>query len=46
MHHYGKLFRFLTGDVETIKEVIQNTRENIDVDFTSQVAKREEGISY
>lgn len=42
MHHYEKVFRFLAEDVETIKEVIQNTKANVDVDFTARVANREE----
>ena len=42
MHHYEKVFRFLAEDVETIKELIQNTKANVDVDFTSRVANREE----
>lgn len=45
MYHYEKLFRFLTEDGETLKEVIQNAKSNLDVDFTSQVAKCEEGNS-
>ena len=42
MHHYEKMFRFLAEDAETIKEVIQNARVNVDVDFTTRVANREE----
>jgi hypothetical protein len=37
MHRYDKVFRFLSEDMETIKEVIRDTRANKDMDFTLRV---------
>ena len=42
MHRYEKLFRFLSEDIETIEEVIRDTRANADLDFTIRVANRED----
>lgn len=42
MHRYEKVFRFLSEDVDTIEEVIRDTRANTDLDFTIRVANRED----
>lgn len=42
MYRYDKVFRFLKEDVDTKEEVIQNSRNNTDIDFTIRVANRED----
>lgn len=42
MHRYEKVYRFLSEDMETIEEVIRDTRANKDIDFTMRVVNREE----
>ncbi len=42
MHRYEKVFRFLAEDIDTIEEVVQNTKKHVDMDFKIRVANREE----
>lgn len=42
MYHYEKVFRFLSEDIDTIEEVIWDTKANKDMDFTIHAVNREE----
>ena len=42
MHRYEKVFRFLAEDIDTIEEVVKNTKKHTDMDFKVRVANRED----
>ncbi len=42
MHRYEKVFRFLSEDIDTIEEIVRDTRANRDLDFTIRTANRED----
>ena len=42
MHRYEKVFRFLAEDIDTIEDVVQNTKKHADMDFKVRVANRED----